>query len=70
MNIEIILKEILHKLLSYNGSPVRSLQVLDEEVHVSRCLISEMIYIKKQKMGLNVHRYTELHDPIYYDLIR
>jgi len=47
-----------------------NIQFLDEEVHISRRLISETIYIKKQKMGLNVQSDTELLDPIYDDLIR
>jgi len=46
-----------------------NVEVLDEEAHYNKRLISEMIFIKKQSNGLNLHRDTELLDPIYFDII-
>jgi hypothetical protein len=43
--------------------------ILDEEAQLSKRLISEMIHIKKQNNGLNLHSDTELLDPIYADLV-
>jgi len=44
-------------------------RVLDEEMNYKKRLISEIIYIKKQKHGLNSQNDTELLDPIYNDLL-
>jgi len=43
--------------------------VLDEEINYKKCLISEMIHVKKQKHGLNSQNDTELLDPIYNDIL-
>jgi len=43
-------------------------KVLDQETNYNKRLISEMIYIKKQKHGLNAKTDTALLDPIYSDL--
>jgi len=58
-----------HRLYCSHNFDWSNAQILDEEVHISRRLISETIYIKKQKMGLNVQSDTKLLDPIYDDLI-
>jgi len=43
-------------------------RVLDNETNYNKRLISEMIYMKKQKQGLNAQTDTDLLDPIYNDL--
>jgi len=47
-----------------------NVRVLDEETNYKKCLISEMIHIKKQKCGLNSQNETELLDPLYHDLVQ
>jgi len=44
-------------------------KILDEEMNYNKRLISEMIFIKKQKHGLNAQMDTTLLDPIYNDLL-
>jgi len=44
-------------------------EVLDEEKNYNKRLISEMIHIKKQKLGLNLKKDTELLHPIYHELL-
>lgn len=44
-------------------------EILDEETNYNKRLISEMIFIKKQKRGLNSQNDTALLDPIYIDLL-
>jgi len=46
-----------------------NVKILDEEMNYNKRLISEMIFIKKQKHGLNAQMDTELLDPIYNDLL-
>jgi len=46
-----------------------NVEILDEEINYKKRLISEMIYIKKQKRGLNLQGDTDLLDPIYNDLL-
>jgi len=46
-----------------------SVRVLDEEINYKKSLISEMIYIKKQKHELNSQNDTELLDPFHNDLL-
>jgi len=46
-----------------------NVEILDEEVHFNRRLISEMIHIKKQHKGLNLQKDTKILDPIYSNTI-
>jgi len=46
-----------------------NVKILDEEMNYNKRLISEMIFIKKQKQGLNAQMDTALLDPIYNDLL-
>jgi len=43
-------------------------KILDKETNLNKRLISEMIFIKKQKHGLNAQTDTALLDVIYNDL--
>jgi len=45
-----------------------NVKILDVESNYNKRLISEIIYIKKQKHGLNAQTDTALLDPIYNDL--
>jgi len=45
-----------------------NVKILDVESNYNKRFISEMIYIKKQKHGLNAQTDTALLDPIYNDL--
>jgi len=45
-----------------------NVEVLDEEINYNKRLISEMIHIKKQKLGLNLKKDTDLLHPIYHEL--
>jgi len=47
-----------------------NVRVVDQEPNYHKRLISEMIFIKKQKHGLNAQTDTVLLDPIYNDLFR
>jgi len=58
-----------HRLQFNHDFDWDNVRVLDEEINYNKRLISEMIYIKKQKKGLNAQTDTELLDPIYNDLI-
>jgi len=46
-----------------------NVKILDEEMNYNKRLISEMIFIIKQKHGLNAQIDTALLDPIYNDLL-
>jgi len=46
-----------------------NVKILDEEMNYNKRLISEMIFIKKQKHGLNAQTDTALLNPIYNDLL-
>jgi len=43
-------------------------KILDEDMNYNKRLISEMIFIKKQKHDLDAQIDTALLDPIYNDL--
>jgi len=58
-----------HRLQSNHDFDWDSVEILDEEINYKKRLISEMVYIKKQKRGLNLQSDTDLLDPIYNDLI-
>jgi len=58
-----------HRLQFNHDFDWDNVRVLDEEMNYNKRLISEMIYIKKQKKGLNAQTDTELLDPIYNELI-
>jgi len=45
------------------------IQILNEERVYNRRLISEAIFIKKQKNGLNIQSDIDLLDPLYYDIL-
>jgi len=57
-----------HRLKSGNEFDWDNVQILDCESNYNKRLISEKIYIKKQKQGLNAQTDTALLDPIYNDL--
>jgi len=76
MNIEIIRRNTTqtsviteHQLKHLHDFDWENVEILDEEVHFNKRLISEMIFIKKQSKGLNLQRDIELLDPIYSDII-
>jgi len=58
-----------HRLLYKHDFDWDNVQILDEETNYNKRLISEMIFIKKQKFGLNAQTDTELLDPIYNDIL-
>jgi len=58
-----------HRLKHSHDFDRENVEILDEEVHFNKRLISEMIFIKKQFKGLNLQRNTEFLDPIYSDII-
>jgi len=58
-----------HRLLYKHDFDWDNVQILDEEKNYNKRLISEMIFIKKQKFGLNAQTDTELLDPIYNDIL-
>jgi len=58
----------VHRLLYKHDFDWDNVQILDEETNYNKRLISEMIFIKKQKFGLNAQTDTELLDPIYNDI--
>jgi len=58
-----------HRLLNKHDFDWDNVQILDEETNYNKRLISEMIFIKKQKFGLNAQTDTELLDPIYNDIL-
>jgi len=58
-----------HKRKSGHEFDWDNVKILDSESNYNKRLISEMIYIKKQKHGLNAHTDTALLDPIYNDLL-
>jgi len=47
-----------------------NVEILDEEIHFNKRIISEMIYIKKQSYGLNLQHDTNSLDFIYFDINR
>jgi len=57
-----------HRLNSKHEFDWDNARVLDKETNYNKRLIAEMIYIKKQKQGLNAQIDTELLDPIYNNL--
>jgi len=57
-----------HRLKSKYEFDWDNAKVLDEEMNYNKRLISEMIFIKKQKHDLNAQTDTALLDPIYNDL--
>jgi len=57
-----------HRLDSKHDFKWNDIKILDEERNYNRRLISEMIFIKKQKNGLNAQLDTALLDPIYNEL--
>jgi len=57
-----------HRLKSKHEFDWDNVKILDNETNYNKRLISEMIYIKKQKHGLNAQTDTALLDPIYNDL--
>jgi len=57
-----------HRLQAEHEFDWGNAKVLDQEFNYNKRLISEMIYIKKQKHGLNAQTDTALLDPIYSDL--
>jgi len=57
-----------HRLIYKHDFDWDNVQILDEEKNYNKRLISEMIFIKKQKSGLNAQTDTELLDPIYNDI--
>jgi len=58
-----------HRLLSKHEFDWEDVKVLDVKKNYKKRLISEMIYIRKQKHGLNSQNDTELLDPVYNDLL-
>jgi len=58
-----------HRLLTNHDFDWDSVEILDEEINYKKRLVSEMIFIKKQKRGLNLQGDTDLLDPIYNDLL-
>jgi len=56
-----------HRLQLNHEFDWNDVRVLDEEINYKKCLISEMIHIKKH--GLNSQNDTVLLDPIYNDLL-
>jgi len=58
-----------HRLMYKHDFDWDNAQILDEETNYNKRLISEMIFIKKQKFGLNAQTDTELLDPIYNDIL-
>jgi len=58
-----------HRLQAEHDFDWDNVKVLDQESNYNKRLISEMIYIKKQKHGLNAQTDTALLDPIYNDFI-
>lgn len=56
-------REFLHK---FDWDHV---EIMYQEAHLNKRLISEMIYIKKQTRGLNLQGDTELLDSYYCDII-
>jgi len=59
-----------HRLLYKHDFDWNNVQILDEKTNYNKRLISEMIFIKKQKHGLNAQTDTELLDPIYNEVLR
>jgi len=57
-----------HKRISGHEFDWENVKILDSESNYNKRLISEMIYIKKQKHRLNAQTDTALLDPIYNDL--
>jgi len=57
-----------HRLQAEHEYDWDNAKVLDQDFNYNKRLISEMIYIKKQKHGLNAQMDTALLDPIYSDL--
>jgi len=47
-----------------------NVEILDEEIHFNKRIISEMIHIKKQSYSLNLQHDTDSLDFIYFDIIR
>jgi len=58
-----------HRLLMNHDFDWDNVEILDEEINYKKRLVSEMIFIKKQKRGLNLQSDTDLLDPIYNDLL-
>jgi len=58
-----------HRLLMNHDFDWNNVEILDEEINYKKRLVSEMIFIKKQKRGLNLQSDTDLLDPVYNDLL-
>jgi len=61
---------IEHRLEFLHDFDSDNVEVLDEEIHYNKRIISEMIHIKKQFYSLNLQHDTEFLDSIYFDIIR
>jgi len=76
MNIKVISEEtrIRAPLLLNTAWNFRTIltgiEILDEEIHYNKRIISEMVHIKKQSYSLNLQRNTDSLDSIYFDIIR
>jgi len=60
--------KIGHKFRQNSEFDWDNVKILNEEMKYNKRLISKMIFIKKQKHGLNAQMDTELLDSIYNDL--
>jgi len=59
-----------HRIATNHEFDWDGVEILDTEKNYKKRLISEMIHIKKQKLGLNSQSDTDLLNPIYNDIIR
>ena len=65
-NITVVSQHIIDSNHSMNWDEV---QILDHESNYYKRLISESIYIKQQKNGLNLNEDTDLLDKTYFPLL-
>jgi tetrahydrodipicolinate N-succinyltransferase len=62
----VISEHILNKQHTFDWNNVK---ILDSEINYHKRLISEMLYIKEQKNGLNLNKDTELLSESYFDIL-
>jgi len=61
----VIIEHSLEFLYDFDWDDV---EILDEEIHYNKRIISEMIHIKKQSYSLNLQQDTDSLNSIYFDI--
>jgi len=67
--INSVIIEHYNRLDSMHKFDWKRVKILDEESILQKQLISEIIYIKQQKNGLNLKNDTDLLDCAYLDIL-